>query len=30
MREMLESEGVVFVGDSVDMEKCLWIPELIN
>ncbi|MFA7327873.1 MAG: MGMT family protein [Candidatus Kapaibacterium sp.] len=30
MREMLESEGVDFIGDSVDMKKHLWIPPLIN
>ncbi len=30
MHEMLESEGVVFIGDSVDMKKHLWIPPLIN
>ncbi len=30
MREMLESEGVEFDGDSVDMKKHLWIPLLNN
>ena len=27
MRELLESEGVEFIGDSVNMDKHLWIPE---
>lgn len=27
MREMLESEGVEFLGDRVNLEKHLWIPK---
>jgi len=27
MRERLESEGVSFNGEYVDLEQCLWIPE---
>ncbi len=27
MREMLEAEGVEFVGDRVDLGKHLWIPQ---
>ena len=28
MRELLESEGVGFIEDSVDLKKHLWIPEI--
>ncbi|MEZ4724940.1 MAG: MGMT family protein [Candidatus Kapaibacterium sp.] len=30
MRELLESEGVEFIEDRVNMKKHLWIPELNN
>ncbi|GAB1372071.1 MGMT family protein [Candidatus Kapaibacterium sp.] len=26
MRQLLESEGVTFVGDAVDIKKFIWIP----
>jgi len=28
MRERLESEGVTFVGEAVDLDKHLWIPKI--
>ena len=28
MRELLESEGVKFIGDAVDMKKYFWEPEI--
>jgi len=30
MRELLESEGIEFINDNVNMKKHLWIPPLIN
>ncbi len=30
MRELLESEGVEFNDDSVNLEKHLWVPEIID
>jgi methylated-DNA-protein-cysteine methyltransferase related protein len=27
MKELLEAEGISFIGDAVDLEKHLWIPE---
>ncbi|MFC2130145.1 MGMT family protein [Bacteroidota bacterium] len=29
MRELLESEGIEFDGDRVNLEKHLWIPEVV-
>lgn len=28
MRELLEQEGIEFIGEAVDMKKHLWIPEI--
>jgi methylated-DNA-protein-cysteine methyltransferase-like protein len=28
MRELLESEGIEFIGERVDLAKCLWRPPL--
>ena len=30
MREMLESEGITFVGDTVDMKKHRWSPQEVD
>jgi alkylated DNA nucleotide flippase Atl1 len=29
MREKLESEGITFIGDAVDLQKHLWKPEIL-
>jgi len=30
MKEMLQSEGVKFIGDAVDMKNHLWIPKFLD